>query len=294
MIALRDLECLVALARHRHFARAAEHSGLSQPAFSTRIRNLEAHLETQIVKRGNRFLGLTEEGERVVERARSIIGAVRALEDEMRSAKGHVSGTLVIGAIPTAAAYAARAAARLRRLHAGIVTRIETGTSLAVQQGVDEGRFDAGLTYSEGASADLHEMTELYHERYVLLVPDGIGGELGDTVAWREAAALPLVLLERRMHNRRIIDQVLQSTGAQPLVAAEASGFDAALAMAVEGIGAAIVPEVLLDIFPVPPRVRRVALTDPVVEKPISLIVRQGETRIPALHALREVLPGRS
>ena len=41
MLDLRDLECLSALARHKHFARAAEECGMSQPAFSMRIRNLE-------------------------------------------------------------------------------------------------------------------------------------------------------------------------------------------------------------------------------------------------------------
>ena len=55
MISLRDLEFLSALARHRHFARAAEECGVSQPAFSMRIRKMEERLGTSVVTRGNRF-----------------------------------------------------------------------------------------------------------------------------------------------------------------------------------------------------------------------------------------------
>ena len=107
MLDLRDLECLSALARHKHFARAAEECGMSQPAFSMRIRNLEDRLETQIVRRGNRFQGLTAEGEVVLSHGRAILESTRALEEQVRAAKGEVIGRLRLGTIPTANAYAA-------------------------------------------------------------------------------------------------------------------------------------------------------------------------------------------
>ena len=110
MLDLRDLQCLVALSRHKHFARAAEECGMSQPAFSMRIRNLEDRLQTSIVKRGNRYLGLTGDGEMILARARRVIGEARALEDEVRAAKGEVMGVLSLGVVPTVTAFAARAA----------------------------------------------------------------------------------------------------------------------------------------------------------------------------------------
>ena len=97
MIELRDLELLSALARHRHFAKAAEDCGISQPAFSMRIRNLEERLGVSIVKRANRFQGLTEEGEMIVRRARRILSDTKALEQEVLAVKGEITGTLVLG-----------------------------------------------------------------------------------------------------------------------------------------------------------------------------------------------------
>ena len=56
---LRDMQLLAALARQGHFARAADECGISQPAFSARIRNHEIDLRVAVVNRGNRFTGFT-------------------------------------------------------------------------------------------------------------------------------------------------------------------------------------------------------------------------------------------
>jgi DNA-binding transcriptional LysR family regulator len=63
---IRQLDYLVTLAREQHFARAADICNVSQPALSSAIRSLEEELGLVIVKRGRRFLGFTEDGERVL------------------------------------------------------------------------------------------------------------------------------------------------------------------------------------------------------------------------------------
>jgi len=92
MADLRDMELIAALARHRHFARAAEESGISQPAFSARIRNLETTLGVPVVRRGNRFLGFTPEGEIVLKWARRILVDADGLRQEVQIAKGALTG----------------------------------------------------------------------------------------------------------------------------------------------------------------------------------------------------------
>ena len=97
MLEIRDLQFLNALARHKHFAKAAQECGVSQPAFSMRIRKLEERLNTSIVRRGNRFEGLTNEGEAILRHARRILDDVKYLEQELLSARGQVAGTLALG-----------------------------------------------------------------------------------------------------------------------------------------------------------------------------------------------------
>lgn len=289
MLDLKDLDCLLALTRHRHFARAAEHCGMSQPAFSMRIRNLEERLGTQIVKRGNRFQGLTEAGETVVSHAREILGGVRALEEELSAARGEVVGALTIGAIPTASAYAAHAAHRLRKAHPGIRTRIDTATSLLVQQGVDEGRFDAGLTYLEGVATDLLKVEQLYDEEYVLLVPKALAAKEA-AITWKEAAALPLILLEREMQNRRILDEIFADVGAHPSVIAETSGFIAAITMAREGMGATVLPRVMIETLGDLRGTVLLPLIEPVIAKPVGLVTPKRAQSIPVVEALRRIV----
>ncbi|NNE81409.1 MAG: LysR family transcriptional regulator [Silicimonas sp.] len=290
MLDLKDLECLIALTRHRHFARAADDCGMSQPAFSMRIRRLEERLDTQIVKRGNRFQGLTGDGETVVGHARAILDQVRALEQEMLAAKGEIVGALTIGAIPTASAYAAQAAHRLRKQHPGIRTRIDTATSLLVQQGVDEGRFDAGLTYLEGVATDLLKVEPLYDEEYVLLAPKALVAADAVTITWAEAAALPLILLEREMQNRRILDEIFADIGAHPSVIAETSGFIAAITLAREGMGATVVPRVMIDTLGDLDRTVLLPLKAPLIAKPVGLVTPKRPQSIPVVEALRRIV----
>jgi LysR family hydrogen peroxide-inducible transcriptional activator len=74
MLTLRQLHYLDALARHRHFGRAAEDCGVSQPALSMQIQELEALLGVELVERRHgAMLVLTEVGEETARRAGSIL-----------------------------------------------------------------------------------------------------------------------------------------------------------------------------------------------------------------------------
>lgn len=72
------LQMFIALANERHFRRAAETCGVTQPTLSSAIRQLEDQLGVQLVFRGSRFQGLTPEGQRVLDWARRIVGDMRA------------------------------------------------------------------------------------------------------------------------------------------------------------------------------------------------------------------------
>ena len=73
------LEFLLALAREKHFGRAAEACGVTQPTLSAGVKQLEEQLGVLLVNRGSRFQGFTPEGERVLEWARRIVGDTRAM-----------------------------------------------------------------------------------------------------------------------------------------------------------------------------------------------------------------------
>ncbi|MEP4037951.1 MULTISPECIES: LysR family transcriptional regulator [unclassified Pseudophaeobacter] len=247
MIELRDLQLLTALARHQHFAKAAKDCGMSQPAFSMRIRNLEEKLGVSIVRRGNRFQGLTGEGEMIVRRARGILDDAKALEQEVAASRGEVTGTLMMGVVPTATAFAAQVVNRLHEAHPRILVHIDVTTSMAIQQRILDGTIDAGVTYSDSVPPGLVTITDLYEESYVLLAPEAMVAHLKDSISWQGAADLPLSLLEPGMQNRRILDRIFAGLELKPEVMSESSGFMSAIIMAREGAVATILPRALAD-----------------------------------------------
>jgi len=95
------LEFLLALAREKHFARAAEACSVTQPTLSAGIKQLEDTLGVLLVNRSSRFQDFTPEGERVLDWARRIVGDSRVIRQEVHALKHGLTGWLRIAAIPT-------------------------------------------------------------------------------------------------------------------------------------------------------------------------------------------------
>ena len=104
---IRQLQYLVALAREKHFTRAAQACHVTQPTLSGRIRQLEQELGVPIVERGQRFHGLTPDGERVLKWAHTILDNWASLQQEietLRNTVGRAGGPPVGGGDPVGAA----------------------------------------------------------------------------------------------------------------------------------------------------------------------------------------------
>ncbi len=99
---VRKLEYLVALAREKHFARAALACHVSQPTLSAGIQQLEIDLEVQIVKRGHRFEGFTEAGELVLSWALRTTTDAETLRQQLKERQESHAATLRIGVLGSA------------------------------------------------------------------------------------------------------------------------------------------------------------------------------------------------
>ncbi|OBY24816.1 LysR family transcriptional regulator [Leisingera sp. JC1] len=290
MIELKDLTLLTALARHKHFAKAAADCGMSQPAFSMRIRNLEERLGLSIVRRANRFQGLTEEGMMIVRRARSILDDAKALEQEIAATRGEVSGTLVLGVVPTATAWAAQLVDQVHQAYPRILAQVEVTTSLAIQQRLYDGTIDAGITYADSMGRELVTVQPLYEESYVLLAPEDMVAERGDTISWGEAADLPLSLLDQQMQNRRILDRIFADLGLKPEIVSESNGFMASMVLAREGSAATILPRALMQALGELGGTRVLALVEPEQARPICIATLDRTPELTTVRALKEVV----
>ncbi len=99
---LRQLSYLVALAKERHFARAAASVNITQPALSAAIRQLEEELGVMLVERDKRFNGFTPEGQEVLLWARRMLADEDSLRQGILNARRSLTGNLRLGVIPSA------------------------------------------------------------------------------------------------------------------------------------------------------------------------------------------------
>lgn len=217
-----SLKYLVALSDHRHFGRAALACHVTQPALSNALKALEESFGTPIVKRGRNFAGLTAEGERILVSARRILQEHELLQQDLYSGADDPKGHLLIGAVPTAMPIAARFAAMLQDRHPGIAPTLRSMSSVELETGLESLALDIGLGYVErleNGSAQLRVIPQ-YTEQYFLLCKtrryDSGALQIGPSITWGEAAALPLCLLSPEMHNRTIIDRAFATAGAHP------------------------------------------------------------------------------
>jgi len=105
MVTLRQLRYLEALAETLHFGRAAGACSVTQPALSMQIKELEDELQVSLVERRKSGIELTEQGEEIVRRGRTILASVRDLLDFAKQRQRVLSGSLKLGAIPSIAPY---------------------------------------------------------------------------------------------------------------------------------------------------------------------------------------------
>jgi LysR family hydrogen peroxide-inducible transcriptional activator len=105
MISLKQLRYFDAVARARHFGKAAEQCAVTQPALSMQIQELEKTLGVQLVERSRGGVMLTEAGREIAGRATRILAETRDIVDFARRQGNILSGPLHLGVIPSVAPY---------------------------------------------------------------------------------------------------------------------------------------------------------------------------------------------
>ncbi len=270
---IRQLIYLDALAREKHFRRAAEACHVSQPTLSAAIVQLEEELGVLIVERGRRFQGLTREGELVVQHARRILAEADLLKESIAELREGVAGRIRLGAIPTALPMIAHLTAPFSSRYPAVSLTVLSLTSDEILSRIDNFELDVGLTYLDNEPLDRVISKPIYQESYVLLTRED--GPLGDRedISWAEAAELKLCLLTVDMQNRRIIDGIFRSVGCAPRPAIETNSiFNLCSHAGIQGVSS-IVSRQLLEFFGVPLGTRALPLTEPEAQRTIGLIV---------------------
>jgi DNA-binding transcriptional LysR family regulator len=283
---LDKLEYLMALARERHFGRAADACGVTQPTLSAGIKQLEATLGVLLVQRGSRFIGFTPEGERTLDWARRIVGDARAMREEIKALKQGLTGQLRIAAIPTTLAMVASLTTPFRARHPDVRFTILSRTSIEILAHLENLEIDAGVTYIDNEPLGRVTAVPLYHERYQLLT--AADAPLGNRqrVTWAEVSQVPLCLLTPDMQNRRIIDGLLRSAGGAANPTLESNSMIVLFAHVRTGRWASVMPARLAETLGLTATIRAIPIVEPEAVHTIGLVVPAREPMTPLNAAL--------
>ncbi|KQT85729.1 LysR family transcriptional regulator [Aurantimonas sp. Leaf443] len=280
------LEYLIMLASEKHFGRAAERLGITQPTLSAGLRQLEERLGVTLVNRGSRFQGMTAEGERVLAWARRITDDMRTMREEIRAVRTGLFGHIRIGAVPTALAVVAKLATSFRERHGNVTFEITSHTSAELAAGIENFEIDLALTYLDDERLKRLDQRPLYQERYCLVTTRGNALAGRASLSWQEAASAPLCLLSATMQNRQILNRHLGEGGRSFQTVMESNSMIALLASVRAGRDlATIMPYASAEVLGLADPMVAIPITDPDVGYRVGVVAARRDPRPPVVAA---------
>jgi LysR family transcriptional regulator, hydrogen peroxide-inducible genes activator len=289
-ITLRQLRYFDALAIHGRFGRAATACGISQPALSMQIKELEEVLGAALVERGARQARLTSFGEDAVLRVREILRSVDEMGDLARASRDRLAGRLRIGMIPTIAPYfLPTAIANIGRRHPELDIHVREALTSTLIQELLEGRLDAAVVALPVSEPSLAEVA-LFKEHFLLVRSSDEEGAPVPT--GRELRSMRLLLLEEGHCFR---DQALSFCKMQsslPREALDASSLSTLVQMVSAGMGVTLIPEMAAAVETRSASVSVARFRNPQPARTIGMIWRKRSPLAAQLLQLSEVVCG--
>lgn len=167
---IQQLQYIVAIDTHRHFAKAAASCFVTQPTLSSMVKKLEGELGLVLFDRSRIPVVPTAEGMAIVAQARVVLKEVQALQSLADNTRNDEAGELRIGMIPTLAPYLLPLfLGKLLQLHPGLAVSVEELTTTAIIDRLEHGHLDVGVLATPLGITGLKE-EPLFKERFLLYV----------------------------------------------------------------------------------------------------------------------------
>lgn len=289
---IRQFRYLVAVAEERHFGRAAQRCNVTQPSLSSGIKQLELELGVPIFLRGRgqRFHGLTAEGERVATWSRGVLAYCDAMRKEVAIMKNDLTGNLRLGAMPSMSPVLPSVLQTFRDKYPSVRVDVQFIGNEAMKLGLNNFALDVALTYLDKADLGRKNTLPIYTEQMSLLVPDRPEFQNCKTITWREAAQLPLAMLRPSMHERRFVDQVFKSVKCSPEPHVESKSILHLMFQVQFTELCTIIPSHFGYAPGLHQGTRALALVDPVVSQEVGLFWAEGEIVLPMANAFVSIV----
>jgi LysR family transcriptional regulator, transcription activator of glutamate synthase operon len=282
LMELRQLRYVEAVARHRHFTRAAEELHVAQSALSHQIKRLEAELGTELFSRNSRTVVVTEAGEAVAARARGVLDQVSGLRQEVDELRGLVRGELAVGAtLPAGQIDVPSVLVRFSEAYPGIEVELQEGTAGDMMGYLLDGRIDVAFSLLANDPPPEVAVERLGEEEVVAAFPAGEGPER-ERVTAAELSRHSLITPRSGSAIKQAVDEFFARAGKTMDISLESGDPFLLRCLVSAGFSAAILPTSLTRREGPPIDVRGLR---PAVRLPATLIWHGHRHQTPAARA---------
>ncbi len=289
---LRDLRYLVAVARHRHFGRAAEACYVSQPTLSAQLKKLETFLGVQLVERSNKQVMLTPIGEEVANRARYILATADDIIEVSRAASDPLAGDFRLALIPTVAPYLLpHLVPALREQFPRLRPLLYEEQTAALLERLRRGEVDAGILAVPVDGAESFAQEPLYDEPFLLATPKDHELGAADGIDLDCLAGERVLLLEEGHCLRDQALDLCKLVGVQEEREFRATSLETLRQMVAAGAGITLLPELAADANATLANGSYIALhrfSDPQPQRHIAILWRKASAREATVRAIAE------
>lgn len=289
---ITQLQYLIAVDNHRHFARAADACFVTQPTLSMQIQKLEEELGVLLFDRSKHPVRPTSIGERIVEQARTVVHETERIHQILQEGKNQLEGPFKLGIIPTiASSLVPRFINSFHQKFPKIQLQIQ---ELQTEKIIDKLRMDeldAGILATPLAEKGIIEKP-LYYEPFMAFIPENhrLGKESFVTNSELDVNDI-LLLNEGHCFRNSVLNicNKLPENGSRP-VELESGNFETLVKMSKRGFGMTLIPYLhALDLAESDQKLVK-PIADPKPTREISLIYTRAELKIKVIEELSKII----
>ncbi len=286
---LKLLNAFLLIAEHGSFRHAAELSRRSQSALSLQLRELESQLGASLFHRTTRSVSLTREGEALLPHARRAMAEMEAGLRRVQAAASMQGGRLALGCPPhVAEAVLPPVLAAFSQSHPGVALRLHDMLQAEVLEAIRRQELDFGIG-PRPANAPSLTFTPLLEEAILALAPPRLVPRGAQSISLSALGALPIIITSGTNSMREMVEEAAASIGVSLDVRCEVQMPGTAIALAAEGLGVAIIPQLAL-----PKRrlagLRLLRITDPPLLREVGIVQLRGSRPAPGVAAFLALL----
>ena len=284
---LQQLEYVLALDKTRHFVRAAELCGVTQPTLSAMVQKLEDEMDCKIFDRSRQPIEPTEIGKQIIQQAQVIVYQVNQLKESIRSEKENLSGTLNLAIIPTIAPYLLpQFIANFRSLYPDIALKVSELHTDTIIEKLRIAEIDMAILSTPLQDPKILEVP-LYYEKFVAYISPG------ESVYEKKELSpsdMPLDKLWVLEEGHCLRNQVFNFCDKKQKHNAtyEAGSIDTLVKIVDINGGYTIIPELHVELLSEKQKLNLREIVNPEATREISVVIRHDYVREGILNAVAE------